>query len=82
MLAIVGAFDERHRALTLTELAQRAGLTVPTASRLTGELVAGAALERRADGRFVIGRLLWEAGLQAPVEGRLKQVAEPFLYDV
>ncbi|MBJ7462487.1 MAG: helix-turn-helix domain-containing protein [Mycolicibacterium sp.] len=82
LLAMVAAFDERHRALTLTELAQRAGLTVPTASRLAGELVAGAALERRADGRFVVGRLLWEAGLQAPVEGRLKQVAEPFLYDV
>ncbi|CAJ1496481.1 IclR family transcriptional regulator [[Mycobacterium] burgundiense] len=82
LLAMVGAFDERHRALTLTELAQRAGLTLPTASRLAGELVAGAALERRADGRFVIGRLLWEAGLQAPVEGRLKQVAEPFLSDV
>ena len=82
LLAMVGAFDERHRALTLTELAQRAGLPVPTTSRLAGELVAGSALERRADGRFVIGRLLWEAGLQAPVEGRLKQVAEPFLYDV
>jgi DNA-binding IclR family transcriptional regulator len=25
---------------------------------------------------------LWEAGLLAPIEGRLTQVAEPFLYDV
>lgn len=82
LLAIIGAFDERHRALTLTELAQRAELAVPTTSRLAGELVAGAALQRRDDGRFVIGRLLWEAGLQAPVEGTLKQVAEPFLHDV
>lgn len=82
LLAIIAAFDERHRALTLTELAQRANLAVPTASRLAGELVAGAALDRREDGRYVIGRLLWEAGLRAPVEGRLKQVAEPFLHDV
>lgn len=82
LLAIIAAFDERHRALTLTELAQRANLALPTASRLAGELVAGSALDRRADGRYVIGRLLWEAGLRAPVEGRLKQVAEPFLHDV
>ncbi|MDF3337104.1 IclR family transcriptional regulator [Mycolicibacterium septicum] len=82
LLAIVGAFDERHRALTLTELAQRADLAVPTTSRLAAEMAAGGALERREDGRFVIGRLLWEAGLQAPVEGRLKQVAEPFMHDV
>ncbi|KWX21325.1 IclR family transcriptional regulator [Mycolicibacterium wolinskyi] len=82
LLAIIAAFDERHRALTLTELAQRANLALPTASRLAGELVAGAALDRRADGRYVIGRLLWEAGLRAPVEGRLKQAAEPFLHDV
>ena len=82
LLAIIAAFDERHRALTLTEVAKRADLAVPTASRLVGELVAGNALHRREDGRYVIGRLLWEAGLQAPVEGRLAQLAEPFLHDV
>ena len=82
LLAIVGAFDERHRSLTLSELAHRAGLPVPTAHRLAGELVAGHALQRREDGRFEVGRLLWDAGLLAPVEGRLRQVAEPFLHDV
>ena len=34
------------------------------------------------DGRFEVGRLIWSAGLLAPVEGRLRQVAEPFLHDV
>ena len=82
LLAIVGAFDERHRSLSLSELAHRAGLPVPTAHRLAGELVAGHALQRREDGRFEVGRLLWDAGLLAPVEGRLRQVAEPFLHDV
>jgi DNA-binding IclR family transcriptional regulator len=82
LLAIVGAFDERHRSLALSELADRAGLPVPTAHRLVGELVAGNALQRRGDGRFEVGRLLWDAGLLAPVEGRLRQVAEPFLHDV
>ena len=82
LLAIVGAFDERHRSLALSELAQRAGLPVPTTHRLAGELVAGHALQRRRDGRFEVGRLLWDAGLLAPVEGRLRQVAEPHLHDI
>jgi DNA-binding IclR family transcriptional regulator len=82
LLAVLSAFDERHRSLTLTELAGRAGIPVPTAHRLVGELVAGNALERLDDGRYVVGRLLWEAGLLAPVQGRLRQVAEPFLHDV
>jgi DNA-binding IclR family transcriptional regulator len=82
LLAIVGAFDEGHRSLALSELAQRAGLALPTAHRLAAELIAGGALQRREDGRFVVGRLLWAAGLLAPVEGRLRQVAEPFLHDV
>ena len=47
-LALLGAFDEKHRRLTLTELADRAGLPVPTAHRLVGELVAWGALARRA----------------------------------
>jgi len=82
LLAIVGAFDEGHRSLVLTDLARRAGVPVPTAHRLAAELVAGGALQRRDDGRYVIGRLLWDAGLLASVEGRLREVAEPFLHDV
>ncbi|CAN5642722.1 IclR family transcriptional regulator [soil metagenome] len=82
LLAVIAAFDDRHRSLALTELAQRAGIPVPTAHRLVAELVAGGALERGEDGRYMIGRLLWEAGLLASVRGRLSQVAEPFLSDV
>jgi DNA-binding IclR family transcriptional regulator len=82
LLSILSAFDEKHRGLTLTELAGRAGIPVPTAHRLVGELVAGGALQRIDKGRYMIGRLVWEAGLLAPVQGRLRQVAEPFLHDV
>ena len=39
-------------------------------------------MDRLDDGRYVIGRLVWEAGLLAPVQGRLRQVAEPYLHDV
>jgi DNA-binding IclR family transcriptional regulator len=79
---MLGAFDETHRGLTLSELADRADLPVATAHRLAAELVAGGALQRRDDGKYFVGRLVWSAGLLAPVEGRLRQVAEPFLHDV
>jgi len=79
---MIGAFDGSHRNLSLSDLARRAGLALPTAHRLAGDLVAGGALQRNDDGRYMVGRLLWEAGLLAPVGGALRQVAEPFLHDV
>ena len=51
LLAMIGAFDERHRTLALSDLARRAGLALTTAHRLAGELVAGGALQRNNDGR-------------------------------
>lgn len=82
VLAILAAFDEHHRALTLTEIARRADVPVPTAHRLVGELVAGGALARRGSGEYVVGRRLWDVGLLAPVESGLRRVAEPFLHDI
>ena len=81
-LALLGAFDEQHRRLTLTELAQRAGLPVPTTHRLVGELVAWGALARTASGEYVVGRRLWDLGLLAPVQTGLRQLASPFLHDI
>jgi DNA-binding IclR family transcriptional regulator len=82
VLGLLAAFDTEHRRLTLTELAARAALPLPTAHRLAGELTAAGALSRCPDGRYVVGRLIWDVGLLAPVETGLRQVAEPFLHDV
>lgn len=82
VMALLGAFDEQHRRLSLTELSERAAIPRPTAHRLIGELVAAGALARRADGAYVVGRRLWDIGLLAPVEAGLRQVAEPFLHDI
>ena len=82
LLAVVGAFDERHRSLSCQRSRAAPSIPLATAHRLVGELVGGEALHRRDDGRYVIGRLVWEAGLLAPVQGRLRQVAEPYLHDV
>lgn len=81
-LSLLAAFDDRHRQVTLTELAHRAGMPVPTAYRLINELVAWGALERVADGSYVIGRRLWDVGLLTPVHAGLSQLASPFLHDL
>ena len=81
-LALLAAFDARHRRLTLTELASRAGLPVATAHRLVGELVTWGALARTPSGEYVVGRRLWDIGLLAPVHTGLRELASPYLHDL
>lgn len=82
VLALLLAFDEQHRSLSLTELARRADLPVSTTYRIASELVLGEILTRRASGEYVVGRRLWDIGLLAPVQTGLRQVAAPFLIDL
>jgi DNA-binding IclR family transcriptional regulator len=82
VLALLGAFDADHRAMTLTELARRADMPLATAYRLVGELVEWGALVRRTSGEYVVGRRLWDLGLLAPVQSGLRQLASPFLHDL
>jgi DNA-binding IclR family transcriptional regulator len=81
-LAVLDAFDSTAPRLSLSEVAGRTGLPLTTAHRLLGELTAWGALARRSDGRYEIGRRLWELGLLAPVQFELRQVASPFVLDV
>lgn len=81
-LALLGAFDDEHRRLTLTVLADRAGLPVPTAHRLVAELVSWGALARTGSGEYVVGRRLWDIGLLAPARTGLRELASPYLHDL
>lgn len=81
-LGVLGAFDDRHRRLTLAELSRRAGLSAPTTLRIARQLVAGGALVREEDGAYAVGRKIWDLGLLAPVQTRLRDVAAPFLADL
>jgi DNA-binding IclR family transcriptional regulator len=82
LLALLGAFDDEHRSLTLSELARRAGLPLATAYRLIAELVEWGGLVRQPSGEYVVGRRMWDVGLLAPVQTGLRQVASPFLHDI
>ena len=81
-LRLLFAFDDAHRRLTLSELAERAELPLSTAHRLVGELVGGGALVRRPNGEYVVARRLWQVGLLAPVEAGLRELAAPFMNDL
>lgn len=82
VLALLDAFGSGERCLTLSELARRANLPLPTAHRLVGELTAWGALARQPSGQYVIGRRLWEIGLLAPDRNGFRQLASPFLHDM
>jgi DNA-binding IclR family transcriptional regulator len=82
VLGLLSAFDEGHPSLTLTELARAAGLPISTAHRLLAELQAWDAVERAPDGRYCIGRRLWQLGTLAQVQRELREVALPAMQDV
>lgn len=82
VLGLLGAFDDQHRSLTLTALAQRSGLPLATAHRLVRELAGWGALRRTESGEYVIGRRMWDLGLLAEVQTGLRQIASPFLHDL
>jgi len=54
-LAVLAAFDEDHRELTLTALARRSALPLATTHRLVADLVGWGALARTPTGHYVIG---------------------------
>jgi DNA-binding IclR family transcriptional regulator len=82
VLALLAAFGPETPALTLSELARRAGVSMPTAHRRVVELVEWGALERGPDGRLRIGLRLWEVGSLAPRGLGLREAALPFLEDL
>ena len=81
-VALLTAFDETHPRLTLTELADRAGLPLATAHRLVGELTRLGVLTRAPSGHYAVGRRLWQIGLLAPMQTNLREMAAPFLQDL
>jgi DNA-binding IclR family transcriptional regulator len=79
---VLEAFTSAAPALTLSEIARRAGLPLTTAHRLVAELRGAGALERDGDGTYRIGLRLWEIASLAPRGVPLREAALPFLEDL
>ncbi|GAB2740014.1 IclR family transcriptional regulator [Salinifilum aidingensis] len=81
-LSVLTAFDMEHSRLTLTDIARRASIPLATAHRLVRELELWGALQRDAHGQYTIGLRLWEIGLLAPVNSRLRELSMPYLQEL
>lgn len=81
-LLILGQFSVSNPSLTISEVSRSTGLPVATTFRLLAELEAGAFVERSPQGRYRLGKRLWEMGLLTPLHGRLRETALPFLLNL
>ncbi|GLZ47080.1 IclR family transcriptional regulator [Actinomycetospora sp. NBRC 106375] len=81
-LSLLAVFSAERRAVGLAELSRRSGLPRSTTLRLAARLVAWGALERDADGRYVVGLRLFEVASLAPRSHGLREVALPYLEDL
>jgi DNA-binding IclR family transcriptional regulator len=79
---LLAAFDADHPSLSLGELCRRSGIPKTSVLRMAGRLMAWGALEKRPDGRFVVGLRLWQVGALSPRGHGLQQVAMPFMGDL
>lgn len=78
-LALLDAFGETHRELTVRELAARSGVSRSTTHRLSRVLVDWGALERGSRG-LRLGVKLFELGTLAPTHATLRDAAGPYLH--
>ncbi|PXX71514.1 IclR family transcriptional regulator [Nocardia tenerifensis] len=79
---VLGAFSAAEDSLSLTSLSVRSGLPKSTALRMATRLVELGALERTAEGRYVIGLRLYEIASLAPRSHGLRALALPYLEDL
>jgi DNA-binding IclR family transcriptional regulator len=84
MFAVIDAFTAPTavQALTLSAIADRAGIPLSTTHRLVAEWIAWGGITRLADGRYSLGMKLWELGVQAPTARNLRTIALPYLEDL
>jgi DNA-binding IclR family transcriptional regulator len=82
LLAVLDAFGPRSRALSLSEISRRSGLSLSTTHRLVHELLSWGALERDPSGCYSIGLRLLELAALAPRGLDLREAAFPVLDDL
>lgn len=82
VVRILEAFTPQDRALTVGEIARRAGLPPATGSRMVADLVEHGLLTRDGDRRVRVGTRLWELASRASPTLSLRELAMPVLEDL
>ncbi|WP_219419794.1 IclR family transcriptional regulator [Pseudonocardia nigra] len=82
LMAIINCFTGQDPALTLAELQDRTGLPRSTVHRLAQELLDWGGLERAPGGHYRVGLRLYELGMMAPRQRRLRELALPVMEDL
>ncbi|MFJ2620292.1 IclR family transcriptional regulator [Glutamicibacter sp. NPDC087344] len=80
--AILGAFQDTRRVLSVSEISRITAIPKATAWRLIGHLTRWGALEKTEDGRYVIGVRMWELASLAPRGHGIRDIALPHLEDL
>ncbi|TAM90117.1 MAG: IclR family transcriptional regulator, partial [Jatrophihabitans sp.] len=81
VMTVLYAFDPDEEGVPLSVLVRRTGLPKGTLHRVLGELVHVRLVERVTNG-YRLGGALYELGLRASAERRLREIAMPFLQDL
>jgi DNA-binding IclR family transcriptional regulator len=81
-VAVLEAFQQGPRELSLNQLAARTGLPLSTAYRIANELAASSFLERAEGGGYRVGLRTWEVGTRADLATSMLQVVVPFMQDL
>jgi DNA-binding IclR family transcriptional regulator len=79
--AILAAFDDAHRELTLAALVVRCGLPRSTTHRTADKMIKLGWLDKPQD-RYRIGNRLFELSGLAPIRHELREAVLPFLQDL
>ena len=82
LLSVLATFDAATPTQSLTEIAARTELPLPTAHRFLAELTTGGWLERLPDGRYRVGARMCKLGALAPSCRNLRELALPYMQDL
>jgi DNA-binding IclR family transcriptional regulator len=79
---VLEAFDADNTSLTVTHIARRSGLPVPTVYRIVTEMVEFGLLDRGCGREVRVGVRLWEIASVVPHALGLREAAMPFMEDL
>lgn len=74
---VLNVFDFDNRRLTLSEIARRSEIPVPTTYRILQSLEAAGAVQRDRENRYAVGMTIWRQGVLSPVHDIISRGLRP-----